>query len=251
LICEPDRRELEEFQHAGQAREAPAISGLKRGYGEPRENWRILLAAMVGSAVGFPTLPFFSIGAFTPIFHDSFGWSQGAMLGGLLLAALMILVCGPFVGAFIDRNGPRLITVISLAGLGLSYMGLAAATGSLTVYYAAWVAMCVTGLGASGISFTRAINSVFVERRGLALGIALSGSGVFALLVKPFAAWCIATFGWRVALVTIGTLPVLIAAPRSCGGVFPKARRARKEGVPLARPASAPGTLCEAGPSGC
>lgn len=197
------------------------MSGLKRSYSELTANWRLLLAALVGSAVGFPTLPFFSIGAFTPIFHDAFGWSQSAMLGGLMLAALMILVCGPFVGAFIDRNGPRLVTVASLVGLGVSYMGLAAATGSLKVYYVAWVAMCVTGLGASAISFTRAINSVFVERRGLALGIALSGSGVFALLVKPFAAWCIEAFGWRVALVGIGALPVLVAAPLVFWG-FPR-----------------------------
>jgi len=139
----------------------------------------------------------------------------------LMLASLMILLGGPFVGAFIDRKGPRLITVASLVGLGVSYMGLAAATGSMTVYYTAWVAMCVTGLGASAISFTRALNSVFVERRGLALGIALSGSGVFALLVKPFAAWCIDAFGWRVALVAIGALPVLIAAPLVWWG-FPK-----------------------------
>jgi predicted MFS family arabinose efflux permease len=189
------------------------MSGLKRDYSELTTNWRLLLAALVGSAVGFPTLPFFSIGAFTPIFHDAFGWSQGAMLGGLMLASLMILVCGPFVG-------------------GLSYMGLAAATGSLAVYYIAWVAMCVTGLGASAISFTRAINSVFVERRGLALGIALSGSGVFALLVKPFAAWCIDEFGWRVALVAIGALPVLVAAPLVWWG-FPK-RWAGTKGNPAA-----------------
>jgi predicted MFS family arabinose efflux permease len=189
------------------------MSGPKRDYSELTTNWRLLLATLVGSAVGFPTLPFFSIGAFTPIFHDAFGWSQSAMLGGLVLASLMILVCGPFVGAFIDRKGPRLVTVASLVGLGLSYMGLAAATGSMKVYYVVWVAMCVTGLGASAISFTRVINSVFVAHRGLALGIALSGSGVFALLVKPFAAWCISAFGWRVALVAIGALPVLFAAP--------------------------------------
>jgi MFS family permease len=202
-----------ESHPVGQASEGEVLTGLNRGYRELRENWRLLLAAMVGFAVGFPTLPFFSIGAFTPIFRDTFGWTQGAMLSGLLLASLMILVCGPFVGTLIDRKGPRLITVVSLVGLGLSYMGLAGANGTLTVYYITWVAMCVTGLGASAISFTRAINSVFVERRGLALGIALSGSGVFALLVKPFAAWCISDFGWRVALIAIGALPVLIAAP--------------------------------------
>ena len=207
-------------------------TALKSNYSELSTHKRMLIAALVGSAVGFPTLPFFSIGAFTPIFHDAFGWSQGAMLGGLMLASLMILVCGPFVGAFIDRKGPRVITVFSLVGLGLSYMGLAAATGSMMVYYTAWIAMCITGLGASAISFTRAINSVFMERRGLALGIALSGSGLFALIVKPFAAWCIATFGWRVALIAIGALPVLIAAPLVWWG-FPRSWRST-EGGPAA-----------------
>jgi predicted MFS family arabinose efflux permease len=192
-----------------------------RDYSELKENWRLLIAAFVGSAVGFPTLPFFSIGAFAPTFQRTFGWSQAAILGGLLLTTVMILLFGTFIGGFIDRKGPRLITMVSLVGMGLSYMGLAASDGSMTLYYAAWVAMCVTGLGASAISFTRVISSAFNQRRGLALGLVLAGSGVFALLVKPFAAWLIAAFGWRVALVAIGALPVLFAAPLVWWG-FPR-----------------------------
>ena len=68
-------------------------------------------------------------------------------------------------------------------------------------------------VGATAISFTHAVNSAFVARRGMALGITLAGSGVFAVWVKPFAHWTIEHFGWRATLVIIGLLPLVIGVP--------------------------------------
>ena len=177
----------------------------------------------IGSGVGFPPLAFFTIGIFAPIFSRTFGWPFASIMGGLLVTAAVILLGGPMVGYVIDRHGPRKVAAVSSAALGLSYISLAFSNGSLALYYASWTLMAVTGLGATVMSFTHAINSAFVVRRGLALGITLAGSGVFALLVKPFAYWAIDFCGWRASLVFIGLLPLLIGAPLVLWG-FPRHR---------------------------
>ncbi|WP_246712635.1 MFS transporter [Rhizobium sp. BK399] len=113
----------------------------------------------------------------------------------------------------IDKFGARLVASTSLSCLGLSYMTLAASSGSIGQYYLSWLAIAIFGLGATPVVFTRVINGVFEERRGLALGIALSGAGLFAFVVKPLAQFLIETGGWRVAILIVGTMPIVMACP--------------------------------------
>lgn len=185
----------------------------QKDYSELRDNWRLLVAALVGTAVGAPTLSFYTIGVFAPIFAVTFGWSVGFIMSGVAIVMAAMLLGGPLIGMLIDRHGPRRVAALSLLGLGLSYMTLAVSNGSSLLYHASWVTIAITGVGATGIAMTRAISGAFVARRGLALGIALSGTGIFAFLIKPLAAVSIDLFGWRVAVLLIGLCPILIGAP--------------------------------------
>ncbi len=124
-----------------------------------------------------------------------------------------VLIVGPFFATLIDRFGARLVASISLPCLGLSYMTLAASNGSIEQYYLSWLAIAIFGLGATPVVFTRVINNAFEERRGLALGIVLSGAGLFAFVVKPLAQLLIETGGWRVAILVVGAMPIFIACP--------------------------------------
>jgi MFS family permease len=185
----------------------------RSGLNELHKGWRLIFAALLGMAMGLPALPFYTIGIFAPILADEFGWPFASTFGGLALITMGMLFVGPFVGMLIDRVGTRLVSSISLACLGLAYMTLAASHGSLISYYLSWVAIGIVGLGATPVAFTRAINDNFVGRRGLALGIVLSGTGLFAFLVKPLAHSLIGAVGWRGAIVIVGAFPLLIAAP--------------------------------------
>ena len=49
--------------------------------------------------------------------------------------------------------------------------------------------------------------------RGLALGLALVGTGLFGLFAKHYAFFLIENFGWRLAYVGVGALPLVIAWP--------------------------------------
>jgi len=185
----------------------------QKGYQEFRRHWRILAAVTVAASFGFPTLAFFSIGIFAPILAREYGWSFGAMMGGITLASVVILFLGPVVGRLVDRRGARNIAALSLGLSGLAYMTLAASSGSLVQYYVSWALISLTGIGATAISFTHIISAYFHERRGLALGVALSSSGVSAMIVKPLAGVIIAALGWREAILIIGLLPIVIGVP--------------------------------------
>ena len=180
---------------------------------ELRAGWRLIVAAFLGTAFGLPTLPFYSVGIFAPIFAAQFGWSFAAIFGGLVITTLTLLLGGTWIGHMIDRRGARAIAAASLAALGLGYMTLALLDGSIAQYYLIWLMLSVAGIGATSISFTAVINTAFTRTRGFALGLALSGIGFFALVMKPLAGWLIDVAGWRTAIVAIGALPLFLAAP--------------------------------------
>ncbi|HEY4125357.1 MAG TPA: hypothetical protein VGM36_12135, partial [Rhizomicrobium sp.] len=88
---------------------------------ELRANWKILVAATVGTALGLPSVPFYTIGIFAPIFAKTFGWSFASIFGGLSITAVTLLVGSTVTGLLVDRYGARRVAMISLFGLGLSY----------------------------------------------------------------------------------------------------------------------------------
>lgn len=194
-------------------------------FSEIRTHWRLLFAAMLGSGLGFPAMAFYSIGIFAPVLASEFGWSFANIFGGLAIVPPVLFFGGPLVGHLVDKYGARQVAAISLAGLGVSYASLALSSGSIVQYYATWAALALTGLGATPTSLTRAVSGAFIKQRGLALGIALSGVGLFVLCVKPLAAWLIDVAGWRVTIAVVGALPLTLGVPAVLWG-FPRARSA-------------------------
>ena len=64
----------------------------------------------------------------------------------------------------------------------------------------------MNGLGASAspLGYSRIIVGLFDRRRGLALGIALSGVGLGAMIFPPLVQQLISHFGWRSAYAALG-----------------------------------------------
>jgi predicted MFS family arabinose efflux permease len=186
--------------------------------GEIPSRWRLLTAATLGLGFGFPSVPFYSIGIFASSFARQFRWPFASIFGGLAFVTVALLFGAPIVGYLVDRYDARKVAALSLCGLGVSFAALALSTGSILQYDATWCAIALTGLGATPVSFTRPIASAFVRRRGLALGIAMTGTGFFTLLVKPLGAWLLAIADWRTAIVVVGLLPIF-AAPVILWGI--------------------------------
>ena len=76
-----------------------------------------------------------------------------------------------------------------------------------------WGLLSALSAGTLPITFTKAISRWFHEKRGLALGIALVGTGIGGAVAKLIAEELINSVGWRMAYVGIGFLPLIVALP--------------------------------------
>ena len=70
-------------------------------------------------------------------------------------------------------------------------------------------------MGTSGVFVvsTSIIIKWFNSKRGLAIGLATSGVGLGTVMMAPFAAYLIATFGWRMSYLVMGMIAWLFIIP--------------------------------------
>ena len=194
---------------------ATAIAAAPTAPGEFQRGWRIVLCSLIGISLGLSPMPIYTIGVFAPHLVAEFGWSISQIMGGITVTTISLLAAGPLAGWLSGRFGVRRVVLVSQALFALSFMGLAFSTGSLALFYANWALITLTGAGTLPITFTNAVSRWFELRRGLALGFAMMGTGLFGILCKPLLAWMIPEFGWRGAYIGLGLLPLLIALPVS------------------------------------
>lgn len=182
-------------------------------YSEFRIGWPVVLSSMLGIALGMSPLPFYTIGVFASPLAQEFGWGIDRVLSGLALFTATAMVATPCIGALSDRVGVRRVALTSIFLFSIAFMAFALNNGSLGLYYTLWVVLALCGAGTLPITFTRAISNWFDTKRGLALGLALIGTGISGAMVKILAAYVMGEYGWRAAYVAVGALPMLIALP--------------------------------------
>ncbi|WP_298199438.1 MFS transporter [Novosphingobium sp.] len=175
--------------------------------------WIVVVAAMIGLGLGLSPMPFYTIGMFAPELQKAFGWSFAALMGSITVQSLVVMATGPLAGLAVDRYGARPVALVSTLLFGLCFMSLALSGGNLWLYYGQWVLMSTLGAGTLTATWTYTVNGWFERHRGLALGIASTGTGITGFLIKPLSAWLIGEFGWRLAFVAIGALPIMIGLP--------------------------------------
>ena len=189
---------------------AASVIPAETAAGEPsefRRGWSIIVASLIGIGCGLAAFPFYTMGVFAPHLAREFGWSVGEIMGSLTVTTLSVVIAGPVAGSLCDRYGTRPVALVSLALFGLSYLSLALLTSSLVQFYVTFAVIATTGAGTLPITFTRTINRWFDCNRGLALGLAMMGTGVFGILCKPLLAWVIGPDQWRTGFLVLGALP--------------------------------------------
>lgn len=120
-------------------------------------------------------------------------------------ASLTFLTAGlisPFAGWFLQRFPLRGVMLGGCAMLGGGLLWHSQA-GSETAVYASRVLMGAS-LGFVGVLANIVlVSNWFERRRGLALGILLTGTSFGGVLVPPVAGWLISAYGWRPAMAAV------------------------------------------------
>jgi len=167
-----------------------------------------ILSLLLAGGIGIYTFGAF----FTPLI-DEFGWSRGQLSLAMTIASLVGLF-GPMVGTWVDRYGARRVMAIGalIAGGAIALLGL---TTSIWYFYGISLLMALGLVAILNIPVAAAVSNWFVERRGLAIGITLTGFGLGGLAMIPLASYLIATLGWRMAYHLLGLLICIVLIPLS------------------------------------
>lgn len=186
---------------------------MKADFVEFKYGWPVVLAGSIGISLGMSPLPFYTIGVFAQPLSQEFGWGIDQIMYGLIPFCLATVISAPFAGYLSDRFGVRPVALISIVLFALGMMAFALNNGSLPLYFFLWSILSFVGAGTLPITYTKAISRWFQHKRGLALGMALVGTGIGGALAKIYAATLIDAVGWRMAYVGVGFLPLLVAFP--------------------------------------
>ena len=159
---------------------------------------------------------FYGFGILFPSILEEFHWSRALTSSvysfQVCTNALFILLTGYLV----DRYSPRLIISLSaiLLGLGMFLSSLTQEIWHLYLFFGVFVGI---SLSATYVPPITVVTRWFEEKRGLALGITVTGIGIGGLFCSPVLNWLIQSHGWRAALqvlgVSLGLLTFLAAIP--------------------------------------
>jgi MFS family permease len=182
------------------------------GRAEWRNGWRIVLGAGIGMGTGV-ALYLLLASLFITRVTTEFGWTRGdlslAGAGSLLVAALVLGV----IGRLLDRVGFRAIVLVCVPSLCVVYFGLTLVNGSFPFYVALLLVGGIFGGGTGAMVYTRPVIAAFDRSRGLALGIAASGTSVASMIVAPILAAVIAAYGWRAGAYALIAVTLFVGLP--------------------------------------
>ncbi len=172
--------------------------------------WVIVAACMVIMAMHTGLM--YTYGVFFKHLTADFGWSRGATAG---VQSVFMVTHGLFaivMGWLVDRFGPARVMAVGafISGLGLA---LTSQINALWQLYMTYGVIFGIGAGAGFITTMATTARWFIKRRGLALGIVASGSGLGTMLLAPVAERLITAFDWSTAYLVLGVAAWAIMIP--------------------------------------
>jgi MFS family permease len=175
--------------------------------------WYNVLTSFLGMSLCYAMFTVFAFGTFVKPLETEFGWQRGELSFALTMTNIAVVIASPLLGFIIDRTGVRRILIPSIILMGLAVLSMTLLSGNIWHFYAMYLLIPILGAGTLPQSYSRVIIGWFTRRRGLALGIALSGFGVGAALVPSFAQIMIDNFGWRTAYIGFAGAIFCISLP--------------------------------------
>jgi MFS family permease len=198
---------------------------------EFKRGWPALLGAFIGIAAGVSSTFFYSLALFLKPLAAEFGWSRGEASLGALVGTLAAAVAAPATGRLIDRAGSARTAIVSTLVLAAGFAALGYLTGGIASFLAIIAIMSLLNVGSSAMSYSRILIATFDRHRGLALGLALMGSGVGATLIPALLIPYIAAHGWRAGYYCLAIAVLAAILPVACLVLPRRARAPAPDGI--------------------
>ena len=169
------------------------------------------LMAMMGLLVLMVSngLTITGITAFDESLLKEFEWSRSALKFRDLLTLIIAGLLAPWLGAVIDRVGPKRLILAGTLLLAVLYFAYSRITNISHVYliHIGFAAVLVAaGLNVAVIM----VSQWFVTKRGTALGITLIGTSLGGVILPKLIVAMLPVMGWREAFMWLSVVPLVL-----------------------------------------
>ena len=172
--------------------------------------WIVVGTAFLANMMGYGIT--YSFNVFFKSLYSDFNWSRAMTAGAFSAFAISHTVFAGFAGWLTDKFGPRI--VVATGGLCLTAsMILMSNINSIFEFYLYYVLLLGWGVATVYTPMMATVSRWFTIKRGFAIGLTSSGIGIGSLVLPPFAAWVIASYGWRTAYAFLGAISFTVFIP--------------------------------------
>ena len=166
--------------------------------------WYIVAASVLANTI-FSAAYFQGFGVLIIPIERTFGWDRWVISAAMSLRQLESGILSPAVGFLLDRFSARKLIFWSAIISAVGFIGLGF-TNSIITFFLSFV---VISVGASGVSHAVTwpviISRWFRRKRGLAIGLAVTGP-IFGSPIVILNTQIEEAYGWRAVLIGYGTL---------------------------------------------
>lgn len=181
------------------------------GMEEWRSNWRVMLPCLAG--VVLASAHGYSLGVMILPIEQEMGWSRAQISGGLFILSMVALFASPIAGRAVDRIGARRIALVGVVFFCSALALLSTAGDSVLSWWALWALLAVSNMMVMPAIWLAVINGYFLRSRGLAMAVALAGTGVGGAIFPILTDTLVNAVGWRLAYVALAGFSFVIVYP--------------------------------------
>lgn len=155
---------------------------------------------------------FYASRAIAPDVIGELGWTHTMWSSAMAPMIFVTSVCQAVIGAACVRYGVRPVLVGAVLCLGACFLVIAG-MHSLPAFYGATMLLALGNAGIGDVSVGAVITRWFDRSRGVALGFALAGSNIGAVVfVQAIDEWT-GVLGWRGATAAVGAAAMAMILP--------------------------------------
>ncbi len=174
-------------------------------------SWVLLGGAFIAFTISAALMHSYPV--YLVAFIEDFGWSRGETSIAYSVSQMVAGASSPFVGALVDRLGPRKLLLLGSVLLILSLVGSAfiGALWQMVVLYGVVMTLGANCLGL--VVFVPILSRHFERRRGTAISIVQSANGIARGISAPLVQLAISLIGWRTTYLVQAGLMAAVTLP--------------------------------------
>lgn len=171
-----------------------------------------LVVALCAVVLAVMAIRIYSFGVFLVPLTAEFNWGRGALSGANAVGAPVTAIAGILAGRLSDRYGPRLLVTIFGVVTSAGFVLLSRVESLWQVYLTLGLLMPI-GVACCFFPVMSTIPRWFAEKRAMAIGIAMTGFAIGAVVWPPLTQWLIGSGGWRQAFLVLGIITAVTVIP--------------------------------------